>query len=334
MSIDKTQKRAGFVTIVGKPNVGKSTLMNTLIGQKIAITSYKPQTTRTRIRTVYTDEEGQIVFLDTPGIHKAKTKLGEYMDRAAISTLKEVDLVLFLVEPKEMIREEDLAVMKLLAEAGTPVITVITKCDTVKKVQVLPVIAAYSAQWKKLTGEEAGEIIPVSARTRQGLDELKHDIFEKLPYGEPFYDEETVTEETERDIAAEIIREKALRLLQEEVPHGIAVSIVRMKFREKTSGNGGQAKATAKGAGTETENGAVTICDIDADIICERESHKGIIIGRGGEMLKKIGTAARTDIENMLDCKVNLKLFVKVRKDWKDNETLMKSLGYNMKDLR
>lgn len=303
-------KKAGFVTIVGRPNVGKSTLMNTLIGQKIAITSYKPQTTRTRIRTVYTEERGQVVFLDTPGIHKPATKLGEYMDRAAESTLKEVDLILFLAEAGSGPREADIEVMKLLVRTGTPVITVITKTDAVKKVQILPVISEYDEKWKQLAGADGAEIIPVSARTGSGIDELKNMIFDRLPEGEPFYDEDTITDETERSIAEEIIREKILRLLQDEVPHGTAVTILSMKFRDDRP-----------------------LCDINADIICERESHKGILIGKGGAMLKKIGMAARTDIEEMLGCKVNLKLFVKVRKDWKDNETMMKSLGYNVKDL-
>ena len=303
-------KKAGFVTIVGRPTVGKSTLMNTLIGQKIAITSYKPQTTRTRIRTVYTEERGQVVFLDTPRIHKPATKLGEYMDRAAESTLKEVDLILFLAEAGSGPREADIEVMKLLARTGTPVITVITKTDAVKKAQILPVISEYDEKWKQLAGADGAEIIPVSARTGSGIDELKNMIFDRLPEGEPFYDEDTITDETERSIAEEIIREKILRLLQDEVPHGTAVTILSMKFRDDRP-----------------------LCDINADIICERESHKGILIGKGGAMLKKIGMAARTDIEEMLGCKVNLKLFVKVRKDWKDNETMMKSLGYNVKDL-
>ena len=298
-------RKAGFVTIVGKPNVGKSTLMNTLIGQKIAITSYKPQTTRTRIRTVYTEERGQIVFLDTPGIHKPSTRLGEYMYRAAESTLKEVDLILFLAESGSGPREADLEVMKLLSRTGTPVITVITKTDAVKKAQILPVISEYAQKWKLLTGEEDAEIIPVSARTGSGIEELKTMIFEKLPEGEPFYDEDTVTDETERSIAEEIIREKILRLLQDEVPHGTAVSILSMKFREDRP-----------------------LCDINADIICERESHKGILIGKGGAMLKKIGMAARTDIEEMLGCKVNLKLWVKIRPDWRNNPSDLKTLGY------
>ena len=288
-------KKAGFATIIGRPNVGKSTLMNRMIGQKIAITSYKPQTTRTKIRTIYTGEEGQIVFLDTPGIHQSRTKLGEYMVKAAKGTLKEVDVILWLVEPRQKISEEDQAIIALLKEVKTPVIVVINKIDKVKKAEILPVIAGYS---------QAGdfhEIIPVSARTGDGVDHLMEVLFSLLPAGEPFY------------IAGEIIREKALRLLQEEVPHGIAVTIETMKMRSR------------KGKGE--------ICDIDASIICEREGHKRIVIGKGGEMLRRIGTDARKDIENMLQCQVNLKLWVKVRRDWKDDDTQMRSFGYDDRKL-
>lgn len=305
--------KAGFATIIGRPNVGKSTLMNTLIGQKIAITSYKPQTTRKKIRTIYTDEKGQIVFLDTPGIHAAKDRLGEYMYKAAESTLKEVDVIVWIVEPKLPIKEADLAIMRTVSSVKRPLILVVGKADTVKKTEILPVIRAYAETWKKLTGEELSDIIPVSARTRVGVEDLMTLLYSKLPEGEPFYDEEMVTTETEREIATEIIREKALRLLQEEVPHGIAVQVNRMKSRTARSGE--------------------DICDIDADIICERDSHKSIIIGAKGSMLKKIGTAARTDIENMIQEKVNLKLFVKVRRDWKDDDNALKAYGYNAKDL-
>ena len=303
--------KAGFATIIGRPNVGKSTLMNTLIGQKIAITSYKPQTTRNQIRTVYTEERGQIVFLDTPGLHAAKDRLGRYMLKAAESTLKEVDVILWLAEPK-LPKEEDRAVMKLLAGVKTPVILCITKTDTVKKVELLPVIDAFARDYKEVTGGDPAAVIPISARTKQGIDDLKEALFSELPEGTPFYDSDTVTTQTEREIAAEIIREKALRLLQEEVPHGIAVQINRMHTRPGKNGE---------------------VCDIDADIICERESHKGIIIGAGGSMLKKIGMTARTDIENMIQTKVNLKLFVKVRRDWKDDDKALKAYGYNEKDL-
>ena len=324
-----TVKKAGFATIIGKPNVGKSTLMNRLIGQKIAITSYKPQTTRTQVRTILTEDRGQVVFLDTPGIHNTKTRMGEYMVKAAQSTLKEVDVVLWLVEPREKMSEEDKNIVKLLAEVKTPVLILINKIDSVKKAQILPVIALYQRAYDEAVkaqgkaDEAAGKkpretnlkgIIPVSARTGYGKDDLLESLFNLLPEGEPFYDEEQITTETEREIAGEIIREKALRLLQEEVPHGIAVTIDSMKDRTRRDGT--------------------QICDIDASIICERESHKLIVIGRQGAMLKKIGTAARTDIENMLQSKVNLKLWVKVRKDWKDNEQQMKSFGYDMRKYK
>lgn len=300
-------KKAGFATIIGRPNVGKSTLMNRMIGQKIAITSYKPQTTRTRIRTIYTGEEGQIVFLDTPGIHQSRTKLGTYMVKAAKGTLKEVDVILWLVEPRQKISEEDKLIIELLKEVKTPVIVVINKIDKVKKAEILPVIDEFARLGV------FHEIIPVSARTGDGVDRLMKDIFDLMPVGQPFYDEDMVTTQTEREIAGEIVREKALRLLQEEVPHGIAVTIESMKMRSR------------KGKGD--------ICDIDASIICEREGHKRIVIGKGGEMLRKIGMDARKDIENMLQCQVNLKLWVKVRRDWKDDDTQMRSFGYDDRKL-
>ncbi len=301
-------KKAGFATIIGRPNVGKSTLMNRMIGQKIAITSYKPQTTRTQIRTIYTDDRGQIVFLDTPGIHQSRTRLGEYMVKAAESTLREVDVVLWLVEPKAKPAEEDLSILELVKATKTPVILVVNKTDTVKKEQILPVISVYTEDM------EYAAVIPVSARTGDGVEDLMQNIFDLLPEGQPFYDEDMVTTETEREIACEIVREKALRLLQEEVPHGIAVTIESMKYRKSRSKD--------------------RICDIEASIICEKDSHKGIIIGKGGAMLRKIGTAARTDIENMLQSRVNLKLFVKVRRDWKDNELQMKNFGYDPKKYK
>ena len=301
-------KKAGFATIIGRPNVGKSTLMNRMIGQKIAITSYKPQTTRTQIRTIYTDDRGQIVFLDTPGIHQSRTRLGEYMVKAAESTLREVDVVLWLVEPKAKPAEEDLSILELVKATKTPVILVVNKTDTVKKEQILPVISVYTEDM------EYAAVIPVSARTGDGVEDLMQNIFDLLPEGQPFYDEDMVTTETEREIACEIVREKALRLLQEEVPHGIAVTIESMKYRKSRSKD--------------------RICDIEASIICEKDSHKGIVIGKGGAMLRKIGTAARTDIENMLQSRVNLKLFVKVRRHWKDNELQMKNFGYDPKKYK
>lgn len=296
--------KSGFVTLIGRPNVGKSTLMNHLIGQKIAITSEKPQTTRNRIQTVYTDERGQIIFLDTPGIHKAKNKLGEYMVSVAENTLKEVDVILWLVEPTTFIGAGERHIAEQLSKVKTPVILVINKIDTVKKEEILTFIAAY----KDICN--FAEIIPVSALKEINIDDVKDSIFKYLPYGPQFYDEDTVTDQPMRQIAAELVREKALRMLDDEIPHGIAVVIDQMK---------------------ERKNG---IFDIDATIVCERDSHKGIIIGKGGAMLKKIGTAARIEIENLMDTKVNLKLWVKVRREWRESELYMKNYGYNPNDLK
>ncbi|MDE6434185.1 MAG: GTPase Era [Lachnospiraceae bacterium] len=291
--------KSGFVTIIGRPNVGKSTLMNHLIGQKIAITSKKAQTTRNRIQTVYTGEEGQIVFLDTPGINRAKNKLGEYMLSTAENTLKEVDVILWLVEPTTFIGAGEQYIVEKLLKVSTPVILVINKIDTVEEEAVFKAIETY----KEVCDFKA--IIPVAALKDKNTDELLKTIFSYLEEGPQYYDADTITDQPERAIVAEIIREKSLRCLDKEVPHGIAVVIDRMKDRE--TGN---------------------IVDIDATIICERNSHKGIIIGKQGTMLKKIGTQARRDIENLLDTKVNLKLWVKVKKDWRDSEFLLKNYGY------
>ena len=293
----KNDFKSGFVTLIGRPNVGKSTLMNYLIGQKIAITSNKPQTTRNRIQTVLTTDEGQIVFVDTPGIHKAKNKLGEYMVNVAEKTLNEVDVVLWLVEPTTFIGAGEQHIAKQLQRVKTPVILVINKVDSVKREEILPAIAAYKDIY------DFADIVPVSARSGDNTDELLRVIMKYLPYGPQFYDEDTVTDQPERQIVAEVIREKALHSLQDEIPHGIAVAIDRMKMQNK-------------------------VMHIDATIICERDSHKGIIIGKQGSMLKKIGSTARYEIERMLDCKVNLKLWVKVKKDWRDSEFLMKNFGY------
>ena len=289
--------KSGFVTLIGRPNVGKSTLMNYLIGQKIAITSNKPQTTRNRIQTVLTTEEGQVVFVDTPGIHKAKNKLGEYMVNVAERTLNEVDVVMWLVEPTTFIGAGEQHIASQLKKVQTPVILVINKIDSVKPEEVLASISAYKDLY------EFAEIVPVSARNGNNTEELLKVIMKYLPYGPQFYDEDTVTDQPERQIVAEIIREKALHSLNEEIPHGIAVAIDQMKMRNK-------------------------VMHIDATIICERDSHKGIIIGKQGNMLKKIGSTARFEIERMLECKVNLKLWVKVKKDWRDSEFLMKNFGY------
>ncbi len=296
--MENKQFKAGFATLVGRPNVGKSTLMNHLIGQKIAITSNKPQTTRNRIQTVYTSETGQIVFLDTPGIHKAKNKLGDYMVKAAESTIRDVDVVLWLVEPTTFIGAGERHILEQLKRCQAPVILVINKIDTVKKAAVMEAIDAYRREM------DFAEVVPVSALRSNNTDTLLQCIFKYLPYGEPFYDEDTVTDQPQRQIVAEMIREKALRCLEEEIPHGIAVAIERMHFGER-------------------------LVEIDATIICEKDSHKGIVIGRQGAMLKKIGTQARRDIENMLECQVNLKLWVKVKKDWRDSDFLLKNFGYN-----
>ena len=301
----KDNFKSGFVTIIGRPNVGKSTLMNHLIGQKIAITSNKPQTTRNRIQTVYTDmERGQIVFLDTPGIHQAKNKLGEYMVNVAEHTLSEVDVILWLVEPSTFIGAGEQHIIKQLKKTKTPVILIINKVDTVEREKILEYIDAYRKVF------DFAEIVPASALREQNLDTVVDVIFKYLPYGPMFYDEETVTDQPERAIVAEIIREKALHALDDEIPHGIAVYIDRMKERR------GQ-----------------NIIDIDATIVCERDSHKGIIIGKAGSMLKKIGSNARYEMERLLDTQVNLKLWVKVRKDWRDSELMMKNFGYNKDDI-
>ena len=294
------QKKSGFAALVGRPNVGKSTLMNRLIGQKIAITSNKPQTTRNRIQTVYTCEKGQIVFLDTPGIHKAKNKLGEYMVNVAERTLKEVDVILWLVEPTSYIGAGEKHIAEQLAHIHTPVILVINKIDKVKKDELLAYIDAY----RRLL--DFAEIVPVSALKGMNEDVLLDQIFKYLPYGPMFYDEDTVTDQPMRAIVAELIREKALKLLDEEIPHGIAVSVDVMKQRP---GQG--------------------LWDIEATIVCERDSHKGIIIGKNGVMLKKIGSAARFEIERMMEQQINLKLWVKVRKDWRDSDTFIKNYGYH-----
>ena len=300
----EADKKSGFVTLIGRPNVGKSTLMNRLIGQKIAITSNKPQTTRNKIQTVYTCEQGQIVFLDTPGIHKAKNKLGDYMVNVAQHTLSEVDVILWLVEPSTFIGAGERHIIEQLKKTKTPVILVINKTDTVKREEILTFIDAYR---KEL---EFAEIVPVSALKGDNTQDLIDSIFKYLPYGPMFYDEDTVTDQPQRQIVSELIREQALRCLDEEIPHGIAVSIDQMKWRADDS-----------------------IVDIDATIVCERDSHKGIIIGKQGSMLKKIGSAARYEIEDMLEMKVNLKLWVKVKKDWRDSDFLLKNFGYNAKDI-
>ena len=289
--------KSGFVTLIGRPNVGKSTLMNHLVGQKIAITSSKPQTTRNRIQTVLTREEGQIIFVDTPGMHKAKNKLGEYMVNVAKKTLNDVDVVLWLVEPDEKPGAGDRHIAEQLKKVNTPVILVINKVDMKKKEEIPEVILAFKDLY------DFAEIVPVSAREGDNTEELIRTVFKYLPYGPQFYDEDTITDQPMRQIVAEIIREKALHSLNQEIPHGIAVVIDSMKKKGK-------------------------VTHIDATIICEKDSHKGIIIGKQGAMLGKIGSTARYELEQMLEGKVNLKLWVKVKKDWRDSDFLVKNFGY------
>ena len=298
--------KSGFVTLIGRPNVGKSTLMNNLIGQKIAITSSKPQTTRNRIQTVYTDETGQIIFLDTPGIHKAQNKLGEYMDSVAERTLSEVDVVLWLVEPTTFIGKGEQHIAELLSATKTPVILVVNKIDTVEKGELLPVIDKY----KDMVNFKA--CVPVSAATGENKEDLLDTVFDLLPEGPMYYDEDVVTDQAERQITAELIREQALRRLKDEVPHGVAVVIDSMKEEKDTS----------------VRHSHKNIMNIEATIFCERDSHKGIIIGKKGAMLKEIGTNARHQISDLLGMQVNLNLWVKVKKDWRNSDSLMKNFGY------
>jgi len=293
--------KAGFAALIGRPNVGKSTLMNCLIGQKIAITSKKPQTTRNRIQTVYTSEEGQIIFVDTPGIHKAKNKLGDYMVHVAEHSLREVDVILWLVEPTDYIGAGEQHIIEQLRKVKTPVILVVNKIDTVKKEQLLASIDLYRKQL------DFAEVVPVSALKKDNTNVLIAQIMKYLPYGPAFYDEDTITDQPTRQIVAELIREKVLRSIDEEIPHGVAVTIESMKYGKK-------------------------LVDINATIICERDSHKGIIIGKGGQMLKKIGSMARTEIEDLLEQHVNLQLWVKVKKDWRDSDFLIKNFGYDPKE--
>ncbi|MBP3878132.1 MAG: GTPase Era [Lachnospiraceae bacterium] len=294
--------KSGFAAMIGRPNTGKSTLMNHLIGQKIAITSDRPQTTRNRIQTVYTDERGQIIFVDTPGfLRKSHNRLGEYMMDVSVGTLADADVVLWLVEPSSYIGEGDREIADALRKVTTPVILVINKTDTIRKDQVLGIMDS----WKDLY--PFAEIVPVSGLMEKNLDDLMDTIFRYLPEGPLLYDEETLTDQPVREIAAEIIREKALLCLKEEVPHGIAVTVEKYTLRPDG------------------------VTEIQASVICEKNSHKGIVIGRGGAMLKRIGTLARREIEELAGGQVFLKLFVKVRKDWRDNELLLKNYGYYKK---
>ena len=296
--------KSGFAALIGRPNVGKSTLMNHLVGQKIAITSNKPQTTRNRIQTVYTSDTGQIVFLDTPGINQARNRLGEYMVNAAMGTLSQVDVILWLVEPSTFIGKGEKHIASMLTKVKAPVILVMNKIDTVDAARTQEALSAYKDLFP------FADMIAVSALRSRNLDAVIGAVMRCLPYGPRYFDEDTVTDQPMRQLVAEMIREKALRCLDEEVPHGIAVVIDTMKDREDSP-----------------------ITDIEATIICEKESHKGIVIGKGGKMLRRIGSQARIDAEKMLERKVNLQLWVKVKKDWRDSDFLVKNFGYDRSEL-
>lgn len=296
--------QSGFVTIIGRPNVGKSTLMNKLIGEKIAIMSNKPQTTRNRIQSILTHKDYQIIFIDTPGIHKAKNKLGEFMAKSVESTLNEVDMILMLVEPIERILESDIYVIEQIKNIKTPVTLVINKMDIVEKSKLLKIIDIYKELYN------FNDIIPISALKGDNVDELLENIRRKLPEGPQYFPSDMITDQPERQIVSELVREKTLQLLEDEIPHGIAVEIMSMKKRDDKD-----------------------IVDIEANIYCEKETHKGIIIGKQGSKLKQIGTKARIDIQNLLGSQVNIQIWVKVKKDWRDSDFLLKNFGYNMKNI-
>ena len=295
-------KKSGFVGVIGKANVGKSTLINRIIGQKIAITSPKPQTTRKKARGVFTDERGQIVFLDTPGIHKSRSRLGDYMMSSAWSSFADADLILWLVEPSDHFTETEELICTKLKTLEVPIILVINKTDTISKDRLLEFIGSYS------THMDFDEVVPISALKGRNVDDLVETVFKYLPEGEPFYDEDTVTDQPVKQIAAEIIREKALMCLGDEIPHGLAVGIDSMK-----------------------EEGGMFY--VDATIYCERDSHKGMIIGKGGSKLKEIGSKARPEIEELCEQKVYLKIWVKVKKDWRDSDIMLKNFGFDKSQL-
>lgn len=289
--------KSGFAAIIGMPNVGKSTLLNRIAGQKIAIISEKPQTTRNKILAIHTTDTEQIIFTDTPGIHKPHNKLGEFMVNAANDTMGDVDVLLFVVDATRPIQPIEREIAINIEKTGLPCILVLNKVDIVEKENLLPMIADYSSM------HDFSSIVPISAKNGDGVQILLNDIKEHIPQGPQFYDEDMVTDQPEKQIAAEIIREKMLWLLDKEIPHGVAIEISKMQEKAK-------------------------ITDIYATIYCEKNSHKGIIIGKNGEMLKKIGSLARGDIEKLLDKKVYLELWVKVKTDWRNSDFLIKNFGY------
>lgn len=295
----KNEFRSGFVALIGRPNVGKSTLMNNIIGQKIAIMSDKPQTTRNKIRGVYTTEKGQIIFLDTPGIHKPHSKLGEVLVKTAQNSLQEVDLILFLIDAKEGYGPGDQFIMSQLKDVKTPVFLVVNKIDLVHPDELLPLIDRYRKQ------HSFDEVVPISALAGNNTQTLLDLIFQYLPEGPQYYPADQVTDHPERFIVAELIREKVLQLTREEVPHSVAVVVEEMKNREDKE-----------------------LVDVRATIYTERPSQKGILIGKKGSLLKEVGTRARKEIEHLLGTKIFLDLWVKVKKDWRNEEFLLKQFGY------
>lgn len=291
--------KSGFVSILGRTNVGKSTLLNSLVGEKVAITTCKSQTTRTAIRAIVNRENSQIIFIDTPGIHKPKTKLGNTMLETAWGTISNVDITLFVVDgSKEELGKGDRIILEKIKEAKTKTILVINKVDLIKKEDVFKLIDKFKDEYNF----EA--IIPISAEKQKNTEELLDEIEKHIPEGPMYYDVDEYTDQTGRQLVEEVIREKALKLLDEEIPHGIYVEVEKMNLRNTTKGE--------------------EIYDVEAIIYCLRDSHKGIIIGKNGAMLKKIGMYARQDLEKMLQKKINLKVWVKVKNDWQDNSGIVK----------
>lgn len=290
--------KSGFITIIGRPNVGKSTLTNRIVGEKLSIVSCKPQTTRNNIRAVLTKEDYQLIFVDTPGIHKPRHKLGEYMVKIAEDSVKEVDLVIFMTTPQEEIGKGDEFILEGLKNSKKTVFLVVNKIDENPSELVASTLQKYSSFMN------FDEIIPISAKRDKNIDTLQQLMIKYIPEGPKYYPEDMITDQQERFVISEIIREKALKLLSEEVPHGIAVEILSMK---------------------KNDNGTY---HIDANLLCEKDTHKGIIIGKGGQMLKRISTYARQDMEKFLGSKVNLKIWIKVKKEWRDSKFMLKELGY------
>ena len=290
--------KSGFVTIIGRPNVGKSTLINFIMGEKLSIVSNRPQTTRNNIQTILTNKDSQIIFVDTPGIHKPRHKLGEYMVKVAKQSTSEVDVILFITTPGDEIEPGDIHILEQFKNIDTPVFLLVNKIDENTQERVAKTIKAYSEYFN------FKEIIPIAAIKGKNVDIVTKLVEENIPEGPMYYPEDMITDQQERFIITEIIREKALKLLSQEVPHGIAVEIISMKRDEKN------------------------LYNIEANMLCEKDSHKGIIIGKGGKTLKQISTYARQDIVKFLGENVYLRLWVKVKKEWRDTSSILKDLGY------